>query len=173
LALAGGVLLLWISWKRELRTARVSELGVEPAPCIGEGGQPSRGRPARVADVSMSLDNVLAVARTARDHLWVLAFGLALPVVWTAIASAYIALLLARHTWISWLGLGIVAFAAVRMIWSGSIEILIQPRRCADIWLRMGSQRQFPGRADEVVAKAAMRPDIDEPLRCSQHAVGP
>ena len=72
----------------------------------------------------MSLDNVLAVAGTARDHFWVLAFGLALSVALMGIASNYIARLLERHFWISWIGLGIIAFVALRMIWDGSTEVI-------------------------------------------------
>jgi YjbE family integral membrane protein len=129
LTLAGGVLLLWVSWKvfRELREAPGADLAA--AVTRPEGG-PRRGRPGRaltrivVADVSMSLDNILAVAGTARDHLWVLVFGLVLSVALTAIASTYVARLLGRHPWISWLGLGVVTFVALRMVWSGSAEIL-------------------------------------------------
>jgi predicted tellurium resistance membrane protein TerC len=79
-----------------------------------------------LADVSMSLDNVLAVAGTARDHFWVLAFGLVLSVALTGIASNYIARLLERHFWISWVGLGIITFVALRMIWEGSTEVVQQ-----------------------------------------------
>jgi predicted tellurium resistance membrane protein TerC len=79
-----------------------------------------------LADVSMSLDNVLAVAGTARDHFWVLAFGLVLSVALMGVASTVIARLLDRHFWISWVGLGIITFVAVRMIWEGSTEVLGQ-----------------------------------------------
>ena len=79
-----------------------------------------------LADVSMSLDNVLAVAGTARDHFWVLAFGLALSVALMGIASNYIARLLERHLWISWVGSAIITFVALRMIWDGSTEVIQQ-----------------------------------------------
>jgi predicted tellurium resistance membrane protein TerC len=79
-----------------------------------------------LADVSMSLDNVLAVAGIARDHFEVLAFGLVLSVALMGIASTYIARLLDRHFWISWVGLGIITFVALRMIWEGSTEVLNQ-----------------------------------------------
>jgi predicted tellurium resistance membrane protein TerC len=76
--------------------------------------------------VSMSLDNVLAVAGIARDHFWLLAFGLVLSVALMGIASTWIARLLDRMFWISWVGLGIITFVALRMIWDGSTEIINQ-----------------------------------------------
>ena len=79
-----------------------------------------------LADVSMSLDNVLAVAGIARDHFWLLAFGLVLSVALMGVASTWIARLLDRFFWISWVGLGIITFVALRMIWGGSTEILKQ-----------------------------------------------
>ena len=78
------------------------------------------------ADLSMSLDNVLAVAGIARDHFWLLAFGLVLSVALMGVASTCIARLLDRFFWISWVGLGIITFVALRMIWDGSNEILKQ-----------------------------------------------
>ena len=94
---------------------------------------PARGRPQRqalirivLADLSMSLDNVLAVAGIARDHFWLLAFGLVLSVALMGVASTCIARLLDRFFWISWVGLGIVTFVALRMIWDGSAQILHQ-----------------------------------------------
>ena len=132
LTLAGGVLLLWVSWKiyRELRqTQSAGQHEAAAEPCRGEV-RPKSATQALVrivlADVSMSLDNVLAVAGTARDHLWVLAFGLVLSVALTGIASNYIARLLERHFWISWVGLGIITFVALRMIWEGSTEVVQQ-----------------------------------------------
>jgi predicted tellurium resistance membrane protein TerC len=79
-----------------------------------------------LADVSMSLDNVLAVAGIARDHFELLAFGLVLSVALMGVASTYIARLLDRHFWISWVGLGIITFVALRMIWEGSTQVLNQ-----------------------------------------------
>ncbi len=122
LTLAGGILLLWVSWKiyRELRQRNA-------ACAIAAGAH--HGSAAVVfsrivlADLSMSLDNVLAVAGAAREHIWVLIFGLALSVALTGFAAARIARLLDRHFWISWIGLGIIGFVALHMIWSGSAEI--------------------------------------------------
>jgi YjbE family integral membrane protein len=129
LTLAGGLLLLWVSWKtyRELRDWRSREEGRKAGEYGGSGeSKTARRALARIvlADVSMSLDNVLAIAGTARDHLWVLAFGLVLSVALTGVASTYIARLLERHFWISWVGLAIVSFVALRMIWDGSAEVI-------------------------------------------------
>ena len=132
LTLAGGILLLWVSWKmyREMRGTRT----INQRLTVGEEcRQPVRRKSAGqasvrivLADVSMSLDNVLAVAGTARNHFWVLAFGLVLSVALMGIASNYIARLLERHFWISWVGLAIITFVALRMIWDGSTEVIQQ-----------------------------------------------
>ncbi len=139
LTFAGGVLLLWVSWKmyRDLRAAHI--IG-EPAPADGSPpGVPGTPPPRRqktmgqamlqivVADLSMSLDNVLAVAGVARTSaLWILVVGLVLSVALMGVASTYIARLLERYFWISWVGLGIITFVALRMIWDGSAQILQQ-----------------------------------------------
>ncbi len=130
LTLAGGILLLWVSWKmyREMRATQTKH----QRPAAGEPCRPPvRQKTARqvlvrivLADVSMSLDNVLAVAGTARDHIWVLVFGLVLSVALMGVASTYIARLLERHFWISWVGLGIITFVALRMVWEGSHEVI-------------------------------------------------
>jgi YjbE family integral membrane protein len=116
LTLAGGLLLLWVCWKmfRELRHA--------PAPDeAGAGGKSLRQAIVliAVADLSMSLDNVLAVAGAARAHLWVMVAGLALSVLLMGIAANFLAGLLQRHRWIAWVGLAVVAFVAVRMVLDG------------------------------------------------------
>ena len=135
LTLAGGVLLLWVSWKmyREIReTSFYGPATPAEAECSGSQTRPARTTPAEaltrivLADVSMSLDNVLAVAGIARDHFWLLAFGLVLSVALMGIASTWIARLLDRMFWISWVGLGIITFVALRMIWDGSTEIINQ-----------------------------------------------
>ena len=132
-ALAGGVLLLWVSWKmyRESREMQIARHTTAAGCCHNR--VPLRRKSAAqaltqivLADVSMSLDNVLAVAGIARDHFNLLAFGLVLSVALMGVASTYIARLLDRHFWISWVGLGIITFVALRMIWDGSTEILKQ-----------------------------------------------
>jgi YjbE family integral membrane protein len=135
LTLAGGVLLLWVSWKmyREIRQTGVNgHLATAQGDyCSGQTRihqASAKEALTRIvlADVSMSLDNVLAVAGIARDHFWLLAFGLVLSVALMGIASTWIARLLDRHFWISWVGLGIITFVSLRMIWDGSTEILKQ-----------------------------------------------
>jgi YjbE family integral membrane protein len=140
LTLAGGVLLLWVCWKmyREIRETRtIDNSEIDNSEIAGSERCHSRVRKQRtsstealtrivLADVSMSLDNVLAVAGIARDHFWLLAFGLLLSVALMGVASTWIARLLDRYFWISWVGLGIITFVALRMIWDGSTEILKQ-----------------------------------------------
>jgi YjbE family integral membrane protein len=126
LTLAGGLLLLWVAWKfyRELRPrGGVHADGGEPRPAAAKTFRQAVVQ-ITAADVSMSLDNVLAVAGTARDHPWVLVLGLLLSVALMGIASNFIARLLARHHWIAWVGLGIITLVAVRMIYEGSTEVL-------------------------------------------------
>jgi predicted tellurium resistance membrane protein TerC len=77
-----------------------------------------------LADLSMSLDNVLAVAGVARDHPYVLLVGLVLSVALMGVASTFIARLLDRLFWLSWVGLGIITFVAIKMIWDGSAQIV-------------------------------------------------
>jgi YjbE family integral membrane protein len=120
LILAGGFLLLWVAWKmwRELR---------HPVPAEG-AGHPGL-RPAKsfasaawgvaVADVSMSLDNVLAVAGAARDHPWVLVFGLVLSVILMGVAANFIARYIERYRWIAYVGLAVIVWVALKMIWEG------------------------------------------------------
>jgi YjbE family integral membrane protein len=133
LTLAGGILLLWVCWKlwRETRQHRQMEVGAEVAESAGTSAiaaPPKTFRQALIqiviADVSMSLDNVLAVAGTARDHLWVLVVGLALSVALMGVAATVVAGILKRYPWISYVGLVLIAYVAVMMIWHGSQEVL-------------------------------------------------
>ena len=123
LLLAGGLLLLWICWKlwRELRGGRLS---LDAA--AGEAPKSMREAIVQivVADVSMSLDNVLAVAGVARSHLWVLVVGLALSIAFMGLAAALIARLLNRQAWIAYIGLAVILYVAVRMVWDGAVEVL-------------------------------------------------
>ena len=130
LLLAGGILLLWVCWKmwRELRAGAdhgLSEEGEDGA----EPGGPARKTLAQatwqiiVADVSMSLDNVLAVAGAAREHPYVLVFGLVLSIALMALAAAWIARLLNTHRWIAYVGLAIIVYVAGDMIYRGAGEV--------------------------------------------------
>ena len=136
LLLAGGLLLLWVAWKmwRELHPrdgARVvpdlDEVG-HPAPDAGAAPPGTKKVSTAiwqiaVADVSMSLDNVLAVAGAARDHMVMLVFGLVLAVALMGLAATFIAKLLARHHWLNYLGLAIITLVALTMIWEGAAEV--------------------------------------------------
>lgn len=127
LTLAGGLLLLWVAWKmyREIReTGPLAVAAGPPLPSTREKTQAQALRQIVVADLSMSLDNVLAVAGVALNHPYILGLGLALSVALMGIASTFIAKLLDRYFWIAWIGLGIVTFIALRMIWEGSQQIL-------------------------------------------------
>jgi YjbE family integral membrane protein len=131
LTLAGGILLLWVCWKmyREIRhVPRPASVGAQAvsseAQTVGALGFWSAITQIVVADVSMSLDNVLAVAGAAKGHTWVLVVGLAIAVVLMAVAATYIARLLARYPWITWVGLAIVLYVAADMIWRGSHEVV-------------------------------------------------
>ena len=124
LLLAGGILLLWVAWKmwRELRAQRPA--GAAPD---GAAAPPKTLAQAAwqivLADVSMSLDNVLAVAGAARDHIEALVIGLGLSIVLMAFAASLIARLLDRQRWIAYVGLAIVLYVALDMIWRGYSEI--------------------------------------------------
>ncbi|MDG3440579.1 TerC family protein [Nitrospirillum amazonense] len=129
LTLAGGILLLWVCWKlwRELRQhGKEQAEAAEGEPHIPSLAGKSVGTAIRqiaLADVSMSLDNVLAVAGAAEDHTWVMVLGLVLSVALMGAAATLIARLLARYFWISYIGLAIIAYVACHMIWDGGTEV--------------------------------------------------
>jgi YjbE family integral membrane protein len=119
LLLAGGVLLLWVCWKmfRELRRRRHA-VTVEGGKTLGQAMVQII-----LADISMSLDNVLAVAGAAQNSLWVLVVGLLLSIGLMGLAAGLIARLLERRRWIAWVGLLIVLYVALTMIWHGGHEV--------------------------------------------------
>ena len=139
LTLAGGILLLWVCWKmwRELRTGHEAEQHAAEEALAGEDldkdGTIASGVPRKtfsqaawqivIADVSMSLDNVLAVAGAAREHPYILAFGLLLSIALMGIAASYIARLLQRYRWIAYVGLAIILYVAIKMIYEGWVEV--------------------------------------------------
>jgi YjbE family integral membrane protein len=131
LTLAGGILLLWVCWKM-YREITVHAPAQHAFAGTAAGGVPPVVQTMTfgaalmqiiVADVSMSLDNVLAVAGAAKGEIWVLAVGLTVAVGFMALLSAYIAKLLARYHWITWIGLAIVLYVAAEMIWTGSHQV--------------------------------------------------
>lgn len=119
LLLAGGLLLLWVAYKmyRELRHTARSHHAAVPKSIAQAMLQ------IVLADLSMSLDNVLAVAGAADGHLWVLVTGLAFSVVLMGLAASFIAKLLEKHRWIAWVGLLIVFYIALKLIWDGGHDV--------------------------------------------------
>ena len=124
LRLAGGLLLLWVCWRfwRDIRSGGHCAHG---GPALETGATLRRAILQIVlADVSMSLDNVLAVAGAAVGHLDVLVIGLLLSVALMGTAANYIAKLLERFRWISYIGLAIVVYVAVTMVWHGGHQVM-------------------------------------------------
>ncbi len=138
LLFAGGVLLLWVSWKmwRELRWSGNEELEAVEAltgfdinadgTIVGRAPRKTLAQAAVqivVADLSMSLDNVLAVAGAAREHPLVLVFGLSLSIVAMGIAASFIARVLQKHRWIAYIGLAVILYVALGMVYRGTLEL--------------------------------------------------
>lgn len=129
LVFAGGLLLLWVSFKmwRDLRHA-----GESPGSAEVHGDEHSGLKPAKsfaaaawavaVADVSMSLDNVLAVAGAARDHPGILVIGLVLSVALMGVAANVLAKYIERYRWIAWVGLAVIVYVAGKMIYDGFVD---------------------------------------------------
>ncbi len=138
LMFAGGVLLLWVCWKmwRELRWSATEEdeavealtgydinadgtiAGCAPRKTLGQAaGQ------IIIADLSMSLDNVLAVAGAAREHPFVLVFGLTLSILLMGVAATFIARLLQKYRWIAYVGLAVILYVALGMVYRGGLEL--------------------------------------------------
>jgi len=128
ITLAGGVLLLWVCWKM-YRELRGGAHGAADEQAVGEDGGPPRKTMRQaitqilVADISMSLDNVLAVAGAAKDHPYIMVIGLAVSVVLMGVAASFIANLLEKYRWIAWAGLLVILYVAGAMIWEGTNEI--------------------------------------------------
>jgi YjbE family integral membrane protein len=128
LLLAGGILLLWVCWKmwRDLRGPGAEDTEAALTKRDAHVPQKTFARAAWqiiIADVSMSLDSVLAVAGAARDHPYALIFGLGLSIVLMGVAATFIARLLNRHRWIAYVGLAIILYVSLEMIWRGYWEI--------------------------------------------------
>ena len=138
LLLAGGVLLLWVCWKmwRELREGHGDDNMAEEALTgqdLNADGSVASGAPKKtlaqaavqivIADVSMSLDNVLAVAGAAHGHPTVLIVGLVLSIALMGLAASFIARLLNKYPWIAYVGLAIIVYVALKMMWEGWHEV--------------------------------------------------
>jgi len=132
LVLAGGILLLWVGW-RMYRDLKGHGSGESPGSPEVAGDEHSGVRPARsfaaaawsvaIADVSMSLDNVLAVAGAAREHPGILIVGLIVAVALMGVAANVIAKYIERYRWIGWVGLLVIVYVALKMIWDGFHEV--------------------------------------------------
>jgi len=127
LVLAGGILLLWVAWRmfREVRHKGESAGSDEVSGDEHSGLAPAKSFASAawgvaLADVSMSLDNVLAVAGAARDHPYVLVFGLILSVLLMGLAANFIARYIDRYRWIAWGGLLVILWVACKMIYEGA-----------------------------------------------------
>jgi len=138
LLFAGGVLLLWVCWKmwRELQSTLTEDQEALEALTgydINADGTIAGFAPRKtlrqaagqiiVADLSMSLDNVLAVAGAAREHPIVLVFGLGLSVILMGVAASFIARLLQKHRWIAYIGLAVILYVALGMVYRGALEL--------------------------------------------------
>jgi YjbE family integral membrane protein len=138
LLLVGGILLLWVCWKmwRELRAGPEHDIDAVEALAnedVNKDGAVASGAPRKtfaqaawqivIADVSMSLDNVLAVAGAAHDHPTVLVIGLVLSIALMGLAASFIARLLQRHRWIAYVGLVIILYVSLDMIYRGGKEV--------------------------------------------------
>ena len=134
LLLAGGILLLWVCWKmwRELRnshhqpSAQSLSSASSAEASATTGPQKTLGQAVwqiTLADVSMSLDNVLAVAGAAREHPMILIFGLALSIALMGLAANFIARILEKHRWVAYVGLAIILYVALDMIYRGGMEV--------------------------------------------------
>jgi len=146
LLMAGGFLLLWVCWKmwRELREQSTHDQAeaqheLELAQSIEHGSGPSPealGLKRKtfgaaltqiiIADVAMSLDNVLAVAGAAHEHPWVMVFGLVLSIALMGVAATFIAKILHKYSWIGYIGLVIVLYVALHMIWDGARQVIVR-----------------------------------------------
>ncbi|MFI4954294.1 MAG: TerC family protein [Gammaproteobacteria bacterium] len=124
LMIAGGLLLIWVGWKM----LREMHKPVDHAEKFGNGPPPKTFRQAvwqvLLADVAMSLDNVLGVAGAAGEHTWILVFGLVLSVFLMGSISVWLANLLNRHRWLVYVGIGVVFMVALEMIWKGSMDFM-------------------------------------------------
>jgi YjbE family integral membrane protein len=129
LTFAGGLLLLWVAWKMWRELKHSGQSGGSPEV---EGDEDSGLKPAKsfaaaawavaVADVSMSLDNVLAVAGAAREHPGILIIGLLLAVALMGVAANILAKYIERYRWIAWLGLVILVWVAGKMVYEGFVD---------------------------------------------------
>lgn len=127
LLLAGGLLLLWVAWKMWRELQHAGQSGASDPAGVETATPRKTMRQAVIqivaADVSMSLDNVLGVAGAAREHPVILVFGLALSVLLMGVASTFLARVLTRYRWIAFIGLAVIVWVALHMIWEGTFDV--------------------------------------------------
>ncbi|HEX5377698.1 MAG TPA: TerC family protein [Phenylobacterium sp.] len=172
LLLAGGVLLLWVCWKmwRELREqgreeSAEGEAALEAATGVEIGAHPRQVAKAKtmgqaltqilIADLTMSLDNVLAVAGAAREHPQVLVVGLLLSITLMGVAASWIAKLLHRFRWLGYIGLAIVFYVALHMLWEGHRTVVIDLDRTGQYNAAMPDPLDIP--PDEAAERREQR----------------
>jgi YjbE family integral membrane protein len=129
LLLVGGLMLFWVAWRmwNDLKAHRPVQVGdpvagEHTAEVIASGGKAPKTFGSAlltiiIADVSMSLDNVLAVAAVSKEHPFIMAFGLVLSVILMGVAASFIARVIEKHRWIAVVGIVIILFAGLRMVW--------------------------------------------------------
>jgi YjbE family integral membrane protein len=134
LILSGGLLLLYVSWKLwwEIKGHDNQQSDSNDASSAPQSGTPNCNRKIFVraiinivlADLSMSIDNTLAVAGAARHHLGIMIFGLSFSILMTGLAATVIVKIMERHRWISYLGVALIFWVSLDMIWEGGLEVL-------------------------------------------------
>ena len=129
LRLAGGLLLLWVCWKMYRELKPDTHVAMEDGTIIHDAPPPAKtfwgaAWAVAIADLSMSLDNVLAVAGASRHHTEIMIFGLIFSVALMGVAANYIARLIERYRWIGWIGLLLILYVAIEMIIGGGREVV-------------------------------------------------
>jgi len=126
--LIGGLLLLWVCWTlwQDLSEKKKSK---DRSKSISQAPPVSIGRAALqivLADLSMSLDNILAVAAIARERMFVLVIGLALSIALMAVSAEFVSKILSRYQWVAFLGMAVIVYVALSMIWIGTVDLVPQ-----------------------------------------------
>lgn len=178
LLLAGGILLMWVCWKmwRELREQATHDQAEATASLDGSGEVVPRKAKTfaqaflqiLIADLSMSLDNVLAVAGAAHDHPVILVFGLLVSIVLMGVAATWIAKLLHRFRWIGYVGLLIVLYVALHMMWDGYRSVAIRTHRVPEHNQLMPDLIDI--RAEEIAKDCKLIRDPAKKAACSAQA---
>lgn len=195
LLMAGGFLLLWVCWKmwRELREQATHDQAeaqheLELAQSIEHGTGPSPeelGLKRKtfgaaltqiiIADVAMSLDNVLAVAGAAHEHPWIMVFGLVLSIALMGVAATFIARILHRFSWIGYVGLLVVLYVALHMIWDGARDVIVRTGNIANFNARVPALLAIsPEEAAKHRKKAGAAPDpVEVPASVTDAGASP